>query len=106
LRNVSHYLAGVIHGDQHEFLHQFSKARAARFHVSAFYTTSRLTNAQTWDRFVLVYKDIIRLLVHGLSLEVDPHDATHLYANPETDFRVLGIKVFKDTIFDKYQSKM
>jgi hypothetical protein len=106
LRNVSHYLAGAIHGDQYEILHQFSKARAARFHVSALYTTSRLTNAQAWDIFLRVYKHIIRLLVHGLSLEVDPNDAAHTYANPETDFRVLGIKVFKDTIFDKYQSKM
>ena len=87
-------------------LDEFSKARAARFHVSALYTTSRLTNAQAWDRFLYVYKDIIRLLVHGLSLEADPHDATHLYANPETDFRVLGVKVFKDNVFANYESKL
>jgi hypothetical protein len=74
--------------------------------VSAFYITSRLNFAQAWDIFLHVYKDIIRLLLGGLSLEVDPQDATHLHANPETDFRVLGIKVFKDIIFNKYQSNM
>ncbi len=45
-------------------------------------------------------------LLGVLSLEVDPQDATREHANPETDFRVLGIKVFKAIIFDKYQSKM
>ncbi len=66
---------------------------------------------QAWERFLQVYKDIIRLIpsggaggTTGLSLEADPDDGK--YANPETDFRVLGIKVFKDTIFAKYQSKM
>ncbi len=87
-------------------LDEFSKARAARCHATALYTTSRLTNAQAWGIFLHVYKDIIRLLVSGLSLEVDPHDATHTYANPATDFRVLGIKVFKDTIFDRYRLQM
>jgi hypothetical protein len=106
LHDVSHYLADVIHGDHFEILDQFSKARAPRFHVSALCTSSRLTNAQTWHRFVLVYKDIMRLLLRGLSLEGDPQDATQTYANTETDFRILGIKVFKDIIFDKYQSKM
>jgi hypothetical protein len=88
LHDVSHYLAGVIHGDPYVFLDEFSKARAA------------------WGIFLHVYKDIIRLLVRGLSLEVDPHDATRTCANPETDFRVLGIKVFKDTVFAEYQSNM
>ena len=32
LHDVSHYLAGVIHGDPYVFLDEFSKARAARFH--------------------------------------------------------------------------
>lgn len=45
------------------------------FYESALCTTSRLTNAQAWDRFVLVYKDIMRLLVGGLSLEGDTQDA-------------------------------
>ena len=106
LRNVSHHLADVIHGDHFVILEQFSKARTSRFHVSALCTTSRLTNAQAWDRFVLVYKDIMKLLLGGLSLEADTQEATQMHANPETDFRVLGIKVFKDIIFDKYQSKM
>ena len=66
---------------------------------------------QAWERFLQVCKDTIRLIQSGganvnsgLSLEADPDDGK--YANPETDFRVLGIKVFKDTIFAKYQSKM
>ncbi len=59
---------------------------------------------QAWDRFLQVYKDIIKLMLPGFILEADPEDGK--YANPETDFRVLGIKVFKDTIFAKYQSKM
>jgi hypothetical protein len=106
LRNVSHYLAGVIHGDQYVILDQFSKARASRFHVSTLCTTSRLTNAQAWGIFLHVYKHIMTFLLGVLSLEVDPQDATREHANPETDFRVLGIKVFKAIIFDKYQSKM
>ena len=59
---------------------------------------------QAWDLFLQVYKDIIRLIQSGLTLEADPEDGK--YANPETDFRVLGIKVFRDTIFARYQSKM
>jgi hypothetical protein len=51
-----------------------------------------------------VYKDIIRLIQSGLTLEADPEDGN--YPNPETDFRVLGIKVFRDAIFARYQSKM
>ena len=71
--------------------------------MSVFYTAFCLTNVQAWDRFLQVYKDIIRLIL-GLTLEADPEDSK--YANPETDFRVLGIKVFRDTIFARYQSKM
>ena len=66
---------------------------------------------QAWDRFLQVYKEIIRLFFlgsrggsGGLNLEADPEDGN--YANPETDFRVLGIMVFRDTIFARYQSKM
>jgi hypothetical protein len=71
--------------------------------MSVFYTAFCLTNEQAWDRFLQVYKDIIRLIL-DLSLEADPEDGK--YANPETDFRVLGIKVFRDAIFARYQSKM
>ncbi len=81
-------IEGVIHGDEYAILDQFSKA---------------------WDRFSQVYKEIIRLFLgtrgySGLTLEADPEDGK--YANPETDFRVLGIKVFRDAIFARYQSKM
>jgi len=86
---LSMAIEGVIHGDQYEILDQFSKA---------------------WDRFLVVYKDVIFFLKTNLVLEPLPGQATTgkdpKYSNPKTDFRVLGIKVFTDTIGAKYQAAM
>jgi hypothetical protein len=80
LRNFSHYLAGVIHGDQFVILDQFSKARASRFDMCVFDTASCLTNLQAWDRFLYVYKDLIKNLTN-LSLEKDPEEEAEALAN-------------------------
>jgi len=105
---LSATIEGVIHGDQFVILDQFSKA---------------------WDRFLYVYKDLIKNLTN-LSLEKDPEEEAEAlanqragpssnsgtpagnrmlivkYSNPKTDFRVLGIQVFTDHIGAKYQQQM
>jgi hypothetical protein len=50
-----------------------------------------------------VYKDTIRYLP---KFSLDPDTSTENCANPATDFRVLGIDVFKKLIFAKYLSQM
>jgi hypothetical protein len=69
--------------------------------------THTLTNVQVWDRFLQVYKEIIRLLLGrdfwetrgylGLTLEADPEDGK--YANPETDFRAFSASECSETPF-------
>ncbi len=73
---------------------------------------------QAWERFVAIYIDLIKLLIH-LSLEKDPKEYDALrqkarphkyycvqYSNPATDFRIRGIEVFWREIGSKYQEKM
>ncbi len=58
-----------------------------------------------------VYKDTIRYLPK-FTLDLDKpkekpeNTSTEICANPATDFRVLGINVFKELIFAEYQSQM
>jgi hypothetical protein len=80
--------------------------------MSAAYYSSRascsaisLTAVQAWDRFLKVYKDTIRFLKPAhFALQADACDKE--FADPATDFRVFGIKVFKDLICVKYQPQM
>ena len=93
---------GVIHGDQYEILDQFSKVSFFFARRNAF----SVTRMQAWDRFLVVYKDLIMCLKSNLVLAPLPGQVSTKYSDPETDFRVLGIKVFTDTIGAKYQAAM
>jgi len=83
---------------------------AAYYSSRASCTAINLTVAQAWDRFLKVYKDTIKYLPK-MNLDPDAPEApgntsTPNCANPATDFRVLGINVFKELICAKYQPQM
>ena len=61
---------GVIHGDQYEILDQFSKVSFFFARRNAF----SVTRMQAWDRFLYVYRDLIKNLTR-LSLQIDPEEA-------------------------------
>ena len=63
---------GVIHGDQYEILDQFSKVSFFFARRNAF----SVTRMQAWDRFLVVYKDVIFFLKTNLVLEPLPGQAT------------------------------
>jgi hypothetical protein len=102
-----------MHGDVGGILVEFSKARRASRSLllaRVILHTVRLTAAQAFNCFLNVYKDAIRYLP---KFKLDP-DAPEVqgnvtapnFANPATDFRILGINVFKKLVVAKYHSQM
>jgi hypothetical protein len=113
---------GVIHGDQYEILDQFSKVSFFRAspcfwrHSDAgmgsllvclqgphrLYENKPCPRAASGTSHYGERSEVCVLILQYM-LSDFPFCR---YSNPETDFRVLGIKVFTDTIGAKYQAAM
>ena len=81
------------------------------------YSAFSLNPAQAWSSFFAVYSDLSKLLSKRMRLEqeqgaavvfpdTDKGGGVFSFADPATDFRVLGVQVFARCVGTTYQKKL